>query len=196
MTPAMTGLILAGGASTRMRQDKVLLSLHGRRLVDHAVDVLTPLCERLLVAARGRWIPGLYVEGVDDAPGEGPLAAIVGGLRAAATPLVAVLAADMPFSNGDVLQRLAALWDGEAAVVPEAGGRIQPLHAVYATAAAPTFETMLASGERSVTAALAAAAAKIAGPAQHDPQGTAGEFWANINSPEDLARLGARREGQ
>jgi molybdenum cofactor guanylyltransferase len=191
MTPpvAVTGVVLAGGKATRMGQDKILLSFHGRRLVDLAVNALTPLCERVLVAGRGRWIPGIYVDEVDDAEGEGPLAGIVGGLRTAATPLIAVVAADMPYASTDVLRRLVELWDGEPAVAPLAGGVVQPLHAVYAAAAADRFAELLASGERSPRHALSTLGGKVVPPSDYDPAGTAGAFWANINSPEDLAAL-------
>ena len=53
--------------------------------------------------------------------GEGPLAGIVAGLEMAGTPLVAVVAGDLPFPSVDVLSRLAAAWNGEPAVVGDEG---------------------------------------------------------------------------
>lgn len=189
MTVALTGLVLAGGESTRMGTDKLVLPLRGERLIDLACAALTPICSRVLLASRGRSIPGLDLELVDDAEGEGPLAAIVGALAAAGTPLVAVVAADMPAASTDVFRRLARAWQGEPAVVPLAGGVPQPLHAVYATAALETFSALLAAGERSPRRAAMACGAAMVGAAVYDPDGTAGAFWTNINSPQDLARV-------
>lgn len=188
----LTGVVLAGGTSSRMGSDKLLLSLHGRRLVDRACEALTPICQRVLVASRGRWIPGLYVDEVEDAEGEGPLAGIVGGLRAAPTPLAAVVAGDMPYVSAAVLLRLAAVWNGEAAVAPVAADVVQPLHAIYAIAAADDFAALLAAGERSPRQALLTLGATVVAPGEYDPDGTAGPFWTSINSPEELSRLAAQ----
>ena len=192
----LTGLVLAGGTSSRMGEDKLLLPLDGRRLIDHACDALSPICQRVLVAPRDGWIPGLSFDEVDDADGEGPLAGIVGGLRAAKTPLVAVIGGDMPLVSAALLKRLAALWNGEPAIAPSVDGVVQPLHAIYATAAAEDFAKLLADGERSPLAALNAVGARVMTAEEYDPDGIAGEFWTNVNSPDDLARLEARHTAE
>ena len=192
MTVALTGLVLAGGASTRMGRDKAQLEVNGRRLVDVVGEELGVVCDAVLVAARGQRITGLDAPMVDDTEGEGPLAGIVAGLRAAQTPLVAVVAVDMPFTSAAVFRRLAAAWTGEPAVAPRAGGSTQPLHAVYATDAAEQFAGLLAGGEQSPRHAIETLGGRVLEPADYDPDGTAGAFWTNVNSPADLARLTAR----
>lgn len=189
----MTGLVLAGGCSRRMGRDKALLTIGGRRLVDVAVAALAPVCVEVLVASGDRWIERVEARRVADAPGEGPLAGIAGALRAATTPLVAVIAADMPCASGEVLARLAASWTGEAAVAPLVGGVVQPLHAVYASEAADGFSRLLSEGERSPRAAIDRLGGRVLGPGDYDPQGTAGAFWTNVNSPADLRALRDRR---
>lgn len=191
----MTGLVLAGGRSRRMGVDKVLLQVQGRRLIDISLDVLHDVCDRVLVAAGDRAVPGRDVETVNDAEGQGPLAGIVAGLRASATPLLAVLAADMPLASAAVLERLATVWDGEPAVVPRAGGVMQPLHAVYAAGAAQSFGELLAAGEQSPARAIERLGGRVVDADVYDPDGSAGAFWTNVNAPEDLRRLEARRGG-
>ena len=182
--PALTGLVLAGGTSSRMGRDKALLELDGMRLVDAAVAVLAAVCDRVLVAPGDRVIEGLDVEQIPDAAGEGPLAGIVAGLRQARTPLLAVLGVDMPRASGGVLLELAARWTAEAGVAPVVDGVIQPLHAVYATARAEQFAALLARGERSPRRALTA----LGVLAVDDVAAPAG-FTSNLNRPEDLERL-------
>lgn len=190
--PPLTGLVLAGGGSRRMGRDKALVEVNGRRLIDIAVGVLRDCCVDVAVAAREQPIAGLDVRVVDDAEGEGPLAGIVAGLRAARTPLVAVLGVDMPLASAAVFRRLAAAHAGEAAVVPRAGGVIQPLHAVYARDAAEDLAALLARGERSPRVAIEVLGGRVLEPVDYDPEGTAGAFWANVNSPADLHRLPSR----
>ncbi|MDP8977916.1 MAG: molybdenum cofactor guanylyltransferase, partial [Actinomycetota bacterium] len=128
----MTGLVLAGGDSTRMGRDKALLRLGGRTLVERAVAVLADCCDPVLVASGdGRRLPGPGVEQVADRSGAGPLAGILGGLERSPHPLVAVVAVDMPYASAAVLRALAAQWRGEPAVVPSVAGRLEPLHAVW-----------------------------------------------------------------
>jgi molybdenum cofactor guanylyltransferase len=146
------------------------------------------VCREVLVASGdGRRLGALGLPQVaDPVPGAGPLAGILAGLEVAAHPLVAVVAVDLPAANGAVLLALARAWHGESAVVPEVGGRLQPLHAVWARSAAPALRRRLEAGERGVIAAAVALGARVAGPEVWGPHDPAGAFARNVNRPEDL----------
>lgn len=180
----MTGVVLAGGDSRRMGRDKAVLEFEGCRLVDRAVAALQTVCAEVFVAAGARTIPDLDIRAVaDEAGAVGPLAGIVGALRHARTPLLAVAAVDLPFIDPPLLDSLARRWRDEAAVVPRVDGLLQPLHAVYSVAAAPDFLRLLQAGERSPTAAVQRLAAAVVDVAD-------GGFAVNLNAPQDLAALG------
>jgi molybdenum cofactor guanylyltransferase len=186
---AMTGLLLAGGHSRRMGRDKARIEVGGAPLAERVLAVLDAVCAEVLVASGdGRRLAELGREQVPDAfPDAGPLAGILAGLEAAPHPLVAVVAVDLPAANAEVLVRLAAAWAGEAAVVPEVDGRLQPLHAVWARDCAPALRARLAAGDRGVTAAATALGARVAGFdvwGEADPHGV---FARNVNRPSDLA---------
>lgn len=194
----LSGVVLAGGASRRMGTDKALLRLppaHGAgegaapRLVDHAAAVLAACCDDVVVAAGdGRRIDGLAVPQIGDAvAGAGPLGGVLAGLRAARHPLVAVLAVDQPGADPAVFRLLAARWAGEAAVVPRAGGRLQPLAAVWARAAAGPLATLLARGDREVGDAVAGLGLRVV--EEHDWRAAApgADLARNLNRPDDLA---------
>lgn len=174
-----------------MGRDKALIEVAGDALVLRVGRVLEELCDRVLVASGD---PDRYELGweqvVDLEPEVGPLAGILAGLEASDTGLVAVVAVDMPYANARVLQLLAGEWMGEAAVVPLVGERVQPLHGVYATDAAPSFRRLVEAGKRSVVPALSEIGARVVG---HDVWGDAdpeGRFARNVNRPEDLDDLG------
>lgn len=177
--PPLTGLVLAGGRSTRMGQDKALLRLDGRRLVDIAVETLAPICTDVIVAAGARIIDGLGVRQVADTGEDGPLGGIVAGLAAAGTDLVAVVAVDMPAADPALLAGLAQRWGGQVAVVPRAGGMIQPLHAVYATPWSGRLGAALRAGERSPARVLADLEALVVDVDD-------GSFARNLNRVSDL----------
>jgi molybdopterin-guanine dinucleotide biosynthesis protein A len=185
----MSGLVLAGGESRRMGRDKALITLDGEPLAARAVRLLSGVCDDVVVASGdGHRLDSLGLAQVaDTVPGTGPLAGIVAGLQAARHPLVAVIAVDMPGASPGVLELLAALWGGEAAVVPCAEGRWEPLHAVYARRAAPALRSFLEDGRRSVKEALSEAGVRLVERDRWEVADPSGAFARNLNTPEDLA---------
>jgi molybdopterin-guanine dinucleotide biosynthesis protein A len=188
--PSLAGLVLCGGASRRMGTDKALLELDGERLVDRVAGRLARVADPVLVATGtpGRLGPLPWAEVADDpagGPQAGPLAGIVAGLRASPSPHVAVVAVDAPYPDPQLLRALADSWAGEAALVPlDAGGRPQPLHAVYAADAAAALAAQLATGEHRVLPAVLAAGGRTWSP----PAGWDDAWAINWNTPEDRGR--------
>lgn len=183
----VSGVVLAGGASRRMGRDKAVLPFEGQRLVDRAVDRVQQVADDVVVAAGRRRLEGLAVDQVPDhAGGGGPLSGLTAGLVAVQHDLACVLAVDMLHAEPALLRALVDRWQGEAALIPSAGGRAQPLHAVWATSAAIGLTVLVADGVRRVMEAAGALGATVLDDAQtmalvgHDR-------WAvNLNRPEDL----------
>lgn len=195
--PSLTGLVLAGGSSLRMGVDKAWLVVDGRPLVQHAVDVLGETCNEVLIASGdGRRLAVAEARQVADAvPGSGPLAGILAGLQASRTPLVAVLAVDMPFASAAVLALLAELaaTGAHPVVAPVVDGQLQPLHAVWAVGSAPVLQRRLRQGQRSVTDAATALGVHRVPEQVWRPADPTGRFAQNLNRPGDVPRQGGAR---
>ena len=101
MTPAqqqsITGLILAGGRSSRMAQagqarDKALIQFKGRRLIDHVFDKLAPQVGGVMINANQNHaqFKSFNVRVLSDAIGDfaGPLAGLHAGLFASKRPFL------------------------------------------------------------------------------------------------------------
>ena len=192
---ALGGLLLTGGASRRMGEDKALIEVGGRRLVDHAAALLTAVADPVIEVGPG-WsgLPAVR----EDPPGSGPLAALAAGaafLRAAGHDgAVLVLAVDMPRVGVELLRLLAGR-PGTATAVPRAGGHPQPMCARYGPDVLAAVDERLAAGGRSLRDLLETLAASGAvswvEPEELEP--LAGpEAFADVDTPEDLRRL---REG-
>lgn len=186
----MTGLLLAGGGSRRMGRDKAAIEFEGETLASRAARALAEVCQEVLVASGdGERLAGLGRRQVADAmPERGPLGGIVAGLEAAGHSLVAVVAVDMPFASPAVLRMLAALAEGQDAVVPVTHQGPQPLHAVYATGAATAFRASLESGRLSVRDALDLVRTRFVPREEWTAADPSGKFAENLNTPEDLNR--------
>ncbi len=195
--PPLTGLVLAGGASLRMGADKALLMVDGRPLVQRAADLLGGICDDVLIASGdGRRLAVAGAQQVADAvPDGGPVAGILAGLQASRTPLVAVVAVDMPFASAAVLTLLAdlAVTGVHPVVAPVADGRLQPLHAVWAVHSVPILQRRLGQGQRSVTAAATAVGVHRVPERVWRPADPTGRFAQNLNRPADVLRPGGAR---
>jgi molybdopterin-guanine dinucleotide biosynthesis protein A len=137
----MVGVVLAGGAGSRIGGSKAARIVAGRPLAAFAAGALAALCDRVaLVGKAGEGLPRLPgVELWDDEPPEPrhPLTGIVHALERAGEPVL-VCAADMPFLTPEALSSLIGAAGMAPAAVAVAGGKLQPVLAVYAPAALET----------------------------------------------------------
>ncbi len=185
------GLLLTGGASRRMGADKALLVIEGQ--------VSAVRLGRLLAAAAS---PALEVgPGASGLPairehprGQGPLVAIAAGAthlqRLGASGPALVLACDLPLVTGALLEHLAH-WPGDGAVVPVVDGHRQPLCARWSASDLAAAIDLAAKGQRSLRGLPAHGEHTDLGPEDWGPLADARTF-ADVDSPEDLARLGVR----
>jgi molybdenum cofactor guanylyltransferase len=140
--------VLAGGASRRMGRDKATLAVDGAELAALALAAAARVAAPVvLVAPEGHPARRVAAPVVAD-PGLGPLAALAAALDALEAEHVLVLAGDHPGLRVELLAHLVALAGGAEAVACRRGTRLEPLVAVYRR-----------------TPALAAARARLAGPA-------------------------------
>ena len=171
-----------------MGSDKADLLFEGEPLAVRVLRRLRDACEEVVVASGdGIGLAWLGVAQVPDAiPGAGPLSGIIAGLEWASFETVAVVAADMPYASAELLRLLADLRTDEDAVLPLTERGAEPLHAVYAKAAAPSLRRALEDGERSVHRALRSARIREVESDVWRRADPTGRFAVNVNRPEDL----------
>jgi molybdopterin-guanine dinucleotide biosynthesis protein A len=133
---SISGVMLAGGKSSRMGQNKALMSLGGRRLIDRVASVLREVFRELLLVTNSPEVyADLSVPMVSDVfPDKGSLGGIYSAIYHASTPYCLIVACDMPFLNAAVMRYLVEHMADYDVVVPEIHGELQPLHAVYSKA--------------------------------------------------------------
>lgn len=187
---APIGIVLAGGAGRRMGGGKARVELHGIPLLAFPVAALrTVLAEVVVVAKPDSALPPLAGVPVWTEPQEPrhPLAGIVHALERADGRPVLICAGDLPFVTPALVERLvAAPADGRPAVVPRAGGRLQPLLARYLPAAHAPLAAALAAPDgsgplRELVAALDPRVVEV----------TDERSFFNVNAPEDLLTAAA-----
>src|SRR5512134_26433 len=97
----LTVCIQAGGASSRMGEDKALKPFLGRPLIQRVVDRLQPIADELIVTTnRLEEYSFLHTRLIPDLkPGRGALGGLYTAIASATHPIVAVVACDMPFAS-------------------------------------------------------------------------------------------------
>ncbi|NBC16337.1 MAG: NTP transferase domain-containing protein, partial [Bacteroidetes bacterium] len=151
-----SGLILAGGQSTRFGMDKARFVIDGAPMIRHVYDVVYPFCSEVLVsvaeAGAAYPLPGSVRYVTDQRENAGPLAGLEAGLLATSTPWLLVVACDLPFVTPGLLKRLLSHRTPTAkAVVPTTpDGRIHPLCAIYHRRLLPIVQAHLDAGQRAL----------------------------------------------
>ncbi|MEW4431628.1 molybdenum cofactor guanylyltransferase [Paenibacillus pabuli] len=152
-----TGIILAGGLSSRMGSNKALLPLDGSIVLEHVASAIAPAVSRVIVAA-GPNVDAYQALGYtcveDGYPGKGPLAGLHAALEASETEWNLVCACDLPLiqpSFFTTLQRLAASDKTHRAIVPRLEGRVHPLVGIYHIDVLPSLEQCLIEDRLRVT---------------------------------------------
>ena len=132
------GAVLAGGQSRRMGRDKALLRVGGEVLWERQVRVLRVAGAQPVVVVRrgeqsalGRDKRQRIRNLVDTFVDAGPLAGLHAALAAAETPLVAVLAVDMPEIDAAWFRWLAGFCREESGAVVRHADGFEPLAAIY-----------------------------------------------------------------
>ena len=144
----ISGIILAGGRSTRMGRDKASLPFRDGTLLSVQRDKLRALgITDILLSGYG---DGMIA---DDIPDCGPLGGLAACLQRAEHPRALVLSVDVPLVPVETLQALIAAHT-RAATLLKHGDRIEPLIAVYDTALGEKAQALLRSGRRAVRALL------------------------------------------
>jgi molybdopterin-guanine dinucleotide biosynthesis protein A len=196
-----TGVILAGGAASRMGgKPKGLMRVGGLRIIDRVAAALVGATGRVIISANdvaaAEWLPGVPSIG-DRHRGFGPLAGIGAALSAAGTDII-VLAWDMPLLQTGVLRQLRETGEaGEADIVAPASNSpwgFEPLCAWYSAAALPAIEAQIKAGDARPGALRdRAKVVTVDVSSWGDPD----EIFFSVNTPADLARanqLAASRE--
>ncbi|MFJ2619782.1 NTP transferase domain-containing protein [Glutamicibacter sp. NPDC087344] len=188
-------LVLAGGRGSRLGgADKANLELHGRRLVDRAVDAARRAGAGRVVVI-GPDSAGTRADAVlrEDPPFAGPLAALAAGLPSLSAPWVLVLACDLQRPTAVATELAAALAEGlesaeDGVVLRDADGRVQWLAGIYRTQA--LHAVCAALGDRVVNAPVRRALGELTLrelPVDNDTS-------SDIDTPQALERARAKEK--
>ncbi len=201
MFDTISGILLAGGRSSRMGKDKALLPLPGKQhhtFVEHLASLLALYCREVLLIVRDAaqaneyqaLVPADVCVLIDETPATGPLMGLYTGLRAmrpSSTHGLA-LAVDLPFVLPALISFLLAQPMSETLLIPLVEQKPQVLLAVYPRTALLQIQTCLQEGRRDPRSLLTVCPVRYLQEAQLreiDPQLRS---FVNVNTPDEYRR--------
>jgi len=186
----ITGVILAGGQAKRMGgQDKGLIDLARKAMIEHAIAVLRPQVEALIISAnRNADIYNRFgYPVIPDVVGGyfGPLAGMASAMQYTKTPYIITAPCDSPFIPFNLVERLYTAMDGARANISVAhdGERMQPVFALLQSSLRASIMDFLAAGDRKIGLWYAGQKTVLADFSDKP------EAFLNVNTPEDKVAL-------
>lgn len=190
MIDSITAVILAGGKSSRMGQNKALMPIEGKTLIERIGDILSTIFSKIVLStASQNAYPQLQLpEVVDRYPQTGPLGGITTVLESGLSPIFCV-ACDMPFLNQNLIEYQCGITLCCDAVIPVWNNHPQVLHGLYCKNLLPAFHSGLQEEQYKITDWLEEAGVCYILEDEIRRFDPAGLSFRNINTPDDYKSL-------
>jgi molybdenum cofactor guanylyltransferase len=191
----ISAVLLAGGKSRRMGQDKSTILFRNAPLWQIQLDLLRKLqLQELFISAQTDppWRPADIEFVPDDQPSRGPLSGIAAALSRISCGHLLVLAIDMPFMTESYLRSLCEKVERGLGVVPLIENRAEPLAAIYPRDAHDDVVDALSGSDfslQSLVGKLIAVGKMQAIQVSEEEKA----FFRNLNQPGDLRPLTSDR---
>ncbi|MGY3569784.1 molybdenum cofactor guanylyltransferase MobA [Vibrio paucivorans] len=190
LLPTQTSwVILAGGQASRMGgQDKGLIELDGKPLIEHVLDRLSPQASSITINAnrnqhRYMQFAPVISDTFPDYPG--PLGGIHAGLLNSETDWVGFVPCDSPQINTDLVERFCSQVEPDSDILVAHDGEFkQPVFTLFHKRVLPKLTAFLESGDRKIILLYKGCNTSYV-DFSDSPQ-----CFVNLNTPEELAQFG------
>lgn len=186
----LTGIILAGGASQRMGQDKASLPWGTSTVLEHLVSRFSQRLSPLIVAGptglMSITLPGEVLLAHDPSPHQGPLAGFLNGLNHAPEGQdIFLMGCDFPLLTTSVVDFLQSRLNDADAVVPQSHSVLQPLVGLFRAGIKKDVQKLFDQGKRSMHALLNTIKVEVINEDEWRKLDPMGRLLININTREE-----------
>lgn len=141
----ITGIVLAGGKSSRFGSDKAMAIWNGKRLIENAIEILSPVCHKVVISSNN---PDYNFTGCevwpDELPIQAPMIGIYSCLKRSQTEINIFLSCDMPLIPTALLKYLIDNSTGYDAIIPKHNhDQVEPLCGIYKRNLIPVLENFI-----------------------------------------------------
>ncbi|HLO89970.1 MAG TPA: molybdenum cofactor guanylyltransferase [Lentimicrobium sp.] len=183
-TDEITGIILAGGKSTRMGNDKALTLYKGEPMISYSIKLLQPFCNRILISTTNSRHKEFGFETIEDLyPDTGPMGGLFSCMAQSRTQANICLPCDVPEMRPEIIERLFGVYDGTSCIIPLTP-KAEPLIAIYPRETTPVMLKLIQSGKYKMTSIFENFPVTYVD--MHMFNSNHKSAFANINKPDDL----------
>lgn len=186
----VSGVLLAGGKSRRMGEDKRYLVVGEQTLLERGLGVLRSMFHEVLVVIAQDSAPlDIDARVVRDlVPDCGSLGGIYTGLTQATSPYIFAVACDMPFLKLAVITQFTNRRETADIVIARLATRLHPMHALYGKGCLPAMEQMILARRLKIQELVSYASLRIQYVTEADLLSIDPSWrsFHNVNTPEDL----------
>ena len=188
----VTGVVLAGGRSSRYGKNKALVKIHGTPLIERVLNAMNSIFHHVIIITN---TPDEYSYlnlpmYQDIIKGLGPLGGVYTGLKMIPDNAGFFVACDMPFLNRDLIRYIVEIKVDFDVVVPRASGNIEALHGIYTKRCRGKIKSLIDSGTYQIFRFFSEVSVRYVDDDEimrFDPDLRS---FLNINRPDELKRLG------
>ena len=186
----VSGVLLAGGKSRRMGEDKRYLAVGEQTLLERGLEVLQSVFHEVLVVI-AQDSPPLRIDARvvrDLVPDCGSLGGLYTGLMQATTPYIFVAACDMPFLNQAVIAQFTSRRATADIVIAKLDGRLHPMHALFSKRCVPALEQMIRARQLKIQEIVSQSSLRVGYVTEADllTIDPSGHSFYNVNTMADL----------
>ena len=194
----MTAIILAGGNSLRMGENKAFLQIDGLPIISRIHTAFKDLFEEVIIVTNEKELFKGFDSTIhtDLLPNKGALGGLYTGIFYSTFQYSFCVACDMPFIKRSLVKFLIENTNGEDAIVPRTSDGLQPLHAIYSKKCLHAIKTIMEQGKYRIIDFYNLVEVKIVDEMEFlhlDPQR---ESFVNVNTPEELLLIRKGKESR
>ena len=185
----ITGIVLAGGKSSRMGCDKSKMILSGKTLIEYSIDALMPFCEKVVISSNRNIYDCTGCEvWPDELPDCSPMIGIYSCLKRSSTEYNIILSCDMPLVNTSLLEYLLENATESDITVPMHGNHlIEPLCGIYKRICIPVLKSFIDKGNYRLNDFIRSVSHRLVKVDQ--TTGFSENLFSNINTLDDFRKL-------
>lgn len=189
-TNSITGIVLAGGKSSRMGTDKSMMILDGIPMIQHAVNTLKTVCNSVVISSNNFIYDFTGCETwPDELPDGAPIIGIYSCLKRSETDINIILSCDMPLISTGMLEYLLENSANHDITVPVHGDHfIEPLCGIYRKSSIEILKEFVGKGNFRLNECILAGSHQLL-QADSNVSCYFPGLFSNINSPEDFKKI-------
>jgi len=184
----MTGIILSGGKSLRIGENKAFIQVEGIPIIKKIHNLFRELFQEIIIVTNQKELFSDFKSRIfsDLIPDRGVLGGLYTGIFFSTFSYFFCVACDMPFIKKAVVQYLIEKTEGYDVIVPKTSDGLQPLHAIYSKNCLNAITKVMEKGNYKILDFYEMVKIKIVEEDDFIFLDPFRESFINVNTPEEL----------